>query len=200
MPIGLIALDENEDSITCNSKAGTILNIESNDICNREAGLVLPKLLQKIMADLSDHSSLMEEDLQLADNSKENKTLEIIAASLTADGISIGEIMLLRDVTAQRKLENEVVKSRHLTSIDSLAGAVAHEIRNQLSSIKGFAVYFRELFHDKEDYQMADIMIDEVEYLNRVITQLIEFARPLQLKRGKTFFTEMLQHTLNLIA
>ena len=108
--------------------------------------------------------------------------------------------MLLRDVTAIRQLENEVAKSRHLNSIGSLAAGVAHEIRNPLSSIKGFAVYFKErLAGNAEDEKTADILIQEVERLNRVISQLIEFARPLELKREEINLPDLINHTVALI-
>jgi two-component system, NtrC family, sensor histidine kinase HydH len=172
-----------------------------SDTIGKQADSVLPAPLSKILIQLPGEGGLVEEDLQLTSGQKENKTLEIVAASLTVDGISTGKIMLLRDVTALRQLENEVVKNRHLTSIASLAAGVAHEIRNPLSSIKGFAVYFKERFSgNKEDEKMADIMIAEVERLNRVISQLIEFARPLELKKENTYFPDLIGHTLDLIA
>ena len=55
-----------------------------------------------------------------------------------------GKILLARNVTAIRQMEQEVARSRHLNAIGSLAAGVAHEIRNPLSSIKGFAVYFKQ--------------------------------------------------------
>lgn len=201
MPIGLIAIDESGSIITCNEKAGFVLNAVCTDAIGRQASSVLPESLQKIFTGLPEQGGLVEEDVHLTSGQKESKTLEIVAAALTADGTSTGKIMLLRDVTALRQLENEVVKNRHLTSIASLAAGVAHEIRNPLSSIKGFAVYFRERFSgNTEDQNMADIMIAEVERLNRVISQLIEFARPLEIKREKTYFPDLVQHTLGLIA
>ena len=201
MPIGLVALDERGRIATCNEKAGAILNVDCLDSIGKQANAVLSAPLQKILAELPQHSGLVEEDLQFIAGQDESKTLEIVAAGLTADGISTGEIMLLRDVTALRKLENEVAKSRHLTSIASLAAGVAHEIRNPLSSIKGFAVYFKErLSGNAEDQKTADTMIAEVERLNRVISQLIEFARPLELKREKSYFPDLIHHTLSLIA
>ncbi|MEN6375909.1 MAG: ATP-binding protein [Smithella sp.] len=201
MPIGLIALDENGDVAACNEKAGAVLNVVCVDAIGKQAHAVLPAPLYKIIARLSEQGGLIEEDLQLISGEKQSKTLEIVAASLVSEGISIGKILLLRDVTALRQLEKEAVKNRHLASIASLAAGVAHEIRNPLSSLKGFAVYFRErLAGDKEDQQIADIMIAEVERLNRVISQLIEFARPLQLKREKTNFSDLIQYTLGLIA
>lgn len=200
MPIGLIALDAVGDVAACNEKAGAILNAAGGDTIGKEAHAVLPAPLYKILAGLPEQGGLVEEDLQLAAGEKEGKTLEIVAASLADAGNPIGKILLLRDVTALRQLEKEAVKNRHLASIASLAAGVAHEIRNPLSSLKGFAVYFKErLAGDKEDEQMANIMIAEVERLNRVISQLIEFARPLQLKREKTSFPGLIQHTLGLI-
>jgi two-component system sensor histidine kinase HydH len=106
----------------------------------------------------------------------------------------------MRDVTAIRQLENEVAKSRHLNSIASLAAGVAHEIRNPLSSIKGFAAYFKERFSgNEEDRKTAEIMIQEVERVNRVISQLIDFARPLELKREKLLLADLIQHTLAIV-
>jgi two-component system sensor histidine kinase HydH len=59
---------------------------------------------------------------------------------------------------------------------------VAHEIRNPLSSIKGFATYFRDRYQDVEkDRKIANIMINEVDRLDRVVGQLLELARPVQI-------------------
>ena len=126
---------------------------------------------------------------------------ETVATVLMDEGIPSGRILLIRDVTEIRQMENEVNRSRHLSSIGSLAAGVAHEIRNPLSSIKGFAVYFKErLSGNKEDEQTADVMIAETERLNRVISQLIEFTRPLELKKEKVKFVELVEHTIKLIA
>jgi two-component system, NtrC family, sensor histidine kinase HydH len=200
MPIGLVALDESGSIAVCNEKAGIILNTNFSDAAGKQVSSVLPAPLQKIFTELSEHGGLVEVDIQLLSGQQASKTLEIVAASLNAEGISTGKIMLLRDVTALRQLETEVAKSRHLISIASLAAGVAHEIRNPLSSIKGFAVYFRERFSgNTEDQKTADIMISEVERLNRVISQLIEFARPLELKRERTYFPDLIQHALSLV-
>jgi len=77
---------------------------------------------------------------------------------------------------------------------------VAHEIRNPLSSIKGFAVYFKKrLAGNREDEETADIMIAETERLNRVISQLIEFARPLVLKREPADLEDLVRQSVRLV-
>jgi two-component system sensor histidine kinase HydH len=162
---------------------------------------ILPEPLKKILAELPESGGFLERDIQLITVYGKEHIWEAIAAGLMDEGIPAGRILLIRDVTAIRQMENEVTRSRHLNSIGSLAAGVAHEIRNPLSSIKGFAVYFKErLSGNKEDEQTADVMIAETERLNRVISQLIEFARPLELKKEKIQFVELVQHTIKLIA
>ncbi len=199
MPIGLIAISDQGKIVTCNEKAQAVLEVSYSDALGREATTVLSEPLEKMLAELPARGGFLERDVQLISEGKEH-IWEAVAAGLMDEGIPAGRILLIRDVTAIRQMENEVARSRHLNSIGSLAAGVAHEIRNPLSSIKGFAVYFKErLSGNKEDEQTADVMIAETERLNRVISQLIEFARPLELKKEKVQLVELVQHTIKLI-
>jgi two-component system, NtrC family, sensor histidine kinase HydH len=201
MPIGLIALNDQGKIVTCNEKAQAVLEVACSDALGREALTILPDPLKKIFAELPASGGFMERDIQLISAEGKEHIWETVAAGLMDEGIPAGRILLIRDVTAIRQMENEVTRTRHLNAIVSLAAGVAHEIRNPLSSIKGFAVYFKErLSGNKEDEQTADVMIAETERLNRVISQLIEFAKPLELKKEKVQFVELVQHTLKLIA
>lgn len=201
MPIGLIALDTQGKIVTCNEKAQAVLEVACRDALGREAVTVLPDPLKKILTELPESGGFMERDIQLISAEGKEHIWETVAAGLMDEGIPAGRILLIRDVTAIRQMENEVTRTRHLNSIGSLAAGIAHEIRNPLSSIKGFAVYFKErLSGNKEDEQTADVMIAETERLNRVISQLIEFAKPLELKKEKVQFVDLVQHTIKLIA
>lgn len=63
---------------------------------------------------------------------------------------------------------------------------MAHEIRNPLSSIKGFATYFEKRYADHpEDQDTARIMVQEVERINRSVTQLLEFAKPMAVEKNR---------------
>jgi two-component system, NtrC family, sensor histidine kinase HydH len=99
------------------------------------------------------------------------------------------------------KLKKEVETTRHLAAIGKLAAGVAHEIRNPLSSIKGFATYFEKRYADHpDDKETARIMVQEVERINRSIIQLLEFARPVAVEKKQVEIAKMISHSLKLVA
>jgi two-component system sensor histidine kinase HydH len=127
--------------------------------------------------------------------------LDVIVSRLEGeDGSFLGHILLFRDMTEVQDLRREVETSRRLASLGRLAAGIAHEIRNPLSSIKGFATYFKERYRDvPEDRSTADIMVQEVDRLNRVITELLEFARPMSMTKIPSSPHALVQHSLNTI-
>ncbi len=99
------------------------------------------------------------------------------------------------------KLKQEVETTRHLAAIGKLAGGVAHEIRNPLSSIKGFATYFEKKYADHpDDSETARIMVQEVERINRSIIQLLEFAKPMAVEKKEVEIRDLISHSLKLVA
>lgn len=98
-------------------------------------------------------------------------------------------------------LEQEIRKQEHLAALGTLAAGVAHEIRNPLSSIKGFATYFLEKFDpNSKDRELAQVMIGETERLNRVVSDLLALTHPSDLHREKRSIKELAVHALQLVA
>jgi len=81
-----------------------------------------------------------------------------------------------------------------------LAAGVAHEVRNPLSSIKALATFFAGQFEEgSEAQEAAKVMVQEVDRLNRVITELLEFSRPTDLKRQSSDIGLLISRSIQLI-
>jgi two-component system sensor histidine kinase HydH len=91
-------------------------------------------------------------------------------------------------------------RNERLAALGEMAAGVAHELRNPLSSIKGLAVLLKSRFTDSSsDREAADILVGEVERLNRSISELLNYARPDRLEKEKVSLNEILQKAISLI-
>ncbi len=201
MPIGLVALDRENKVIAYNAWAESILGRSAGEVIGRPAGEVLPDTCREILGELQRSGRVIEKETECSVSTGKTVPLEVIATTLKEEGgRPQGSVVLFRDLTEVRQLKAEIARSQRLASIGSLAAGVAHEIRNPLSSIKGFATYFKEkLSGNPEDIKTADIMIQEVERLNRVIRQLLDLSRPMEIEKKPTRLGPLLDHTVRLI-
>lgn len=93
-----------------------------------------------------------------------------------------GIIVLIRDITEIRRLQMIANRSDRLKELGEMAAMVAHEIRNPLGGIKGFASLLqRDLKDQPKLEQMARYIIDGTDSLNRLVTTVLNYARPVQL-------------------
>ena len=184
MPIGLVATDNRQHVVVFNQVAESVLQLPAPSVIGNPAGQVLPAALwSQVEADSAPNATILEKEVDCALAGGRVIPLEIGAGRLTDEsGRYLGSILLFKDLSEVRTLRNEIARNQRLVTVGRLAAGVAHEIRNPLSSIKGFATYFRERYRDNDqDAQTASILIQEVDRLNRVVGQLLEFSRPVSI-------------------
>ena len=113
---------------------------------------------------------------------------------------STGAVIVLRDLREIKKLEEKVRHSEKLAAIGELAAGVAHEIRNPLSSIKGFARFLAHSLSDRtQEKEYAEIIAKEVDRINSVVNDLLTFARPLEPELAPTDVLKLAEHTVRLV-
>jgi len=201
MPIGLIAINERDEIISLNQTAESVFGYSFRDIFGKKARDILPEPCKTLLEALKVEKKVIEKEIECSVKDGRIVPLEVIATVLEeGTGDFLGYVILFRDITEILHLKKEMERSQRLASLGSLAAGVAHEIRNPLSSIKGFATFFKERYQDNpEDRKTAEIMVQEVERLNRVISQLLEFARPMDMNRRWDSIQEIIRHTLKMI-
>jgi two-component system sensor histidine kinase HydH len=173
MPVGLLTVDNQGTITSFNQAAESILHLNREDVRGR-LSRILPRQIWELTSRLSGPRTSIQQEIDCSLPDGKVIPMDISISSFEDDtGATWGQIVLFRDLTEVRSLQREIETNRRLASIGMLAAGVAHEIRNPLSSIKGFATYFKERYRNHpDDQKTAEIMIQEVDRLNRVITQL----------------------------
>lgn len=101
---------------------------------------------------------------------------------ILASGEMTGTILVLRDLTSIRELEDAVRHADRLSTLGTLAAGLAHEIKNPLGGIKGAAQLLDlELPEESELRDNVRIMVKEVERVNRIVEELLALASPRRL-------------------
>lgn len=200
MPVGLLFVGENNRIITMNNISEQMLKLSFEEAQDKETADILPPQVNELFGQAYKSPTVFIKEVDIPIHGK-NMLFETSTSILRDEKDSfLGYIVLLRDITEIQHLKKEVLRRERLASLGSLAAGVAHEIRNPLSSIKGFATYFKDRYRDvPEDQKTADIMIKEVERLNRVVGQLLEFARPMDVIRKHVDLMETIRHSLEMI-
>ncbi|MGA8180333.1 MAG: ATP-binding protein, partial [Desulfobacterales bacterium] len=201
MPIGLVALDNYQRITSLNNAAASILKRLPAELIGESAKTSLPAGLWQLLENLNAEKGVVEKELDCTINEGNVIPLEVSATLLhDEDGTFLGHVVLFKDLSEVRSLRKEIARSQRLASVGRLAAGVSHEIRNPLSSLKGFATYFKERYHDvPENQQISNLMIQEVDRLNRVVGELHEFARPIAVSKKPVRMKAFLESSLKMV-
>jgi len=201
LPVGLIATDKDGKIAFYNSAAERITGLNIAAAHGKDADSILPNHFCGLKESLDRGASIYEKEMEC-----EFSEDKIVPVSVSASKIIneeeqfVGQLLIIRDLGEVRRLQDEIRRKENLAAIGGLAAGVAHEIRNPLSSIKGIASYFRDKSdEDSSDQEMAGVMILEVDRLNRVISELLEFAKPTELKLKTSDVNSLISHSVRLI-
>jgi len=129
------------------------------------------------------------------------KTFRVMVSALTVPGRgTLGYVYTFDDLTEVRRLEREVRMQDRLAAVGRLAAAIAHEIRNPLTSIAGSVSMLSGTPELSDDHkQLLQIVTRESERLNGIITDFLAYSRGRQYQFSKTDLLPLLEDTLTLL-
>jgi two-component system, NtrC family, sensor histidine kinase PilS len=132
---------------------------------------------------------------------KFRKTLRVRVAALTVpERGDQGYVYVLDDLTEVRRLEREVRMQDRLAAVGRLAAAIAHEIRNPLTSIAGSVSMLSGVPEMSEEHRrLLDIVTRESQRLNAIITDFLAYSRTKQYHFEKVDLIHLVEDTLTLM-
>ncbi|WP_374723109.1 ATP-binding protein [Peribacillus tepidiphilus] len=104
--------------------------------------------------------------------------------------------LVLRDITERKKQEERLKVSDKLAVVGQIAAGIAHEIRNPLTSIKGFIQIMRESSQNPFYY---DVIMDEIDRINQVTNDFLILAKPHAQDFRLDDFTKILDDVVHLL-
>ncbi|MHC4917068.1 MAG: ATP-binding protein [Planctomycetota bacterium] len=121
-----------------------------------------------------------------------------------------GAVANFRDLSQVKRLAEQIKRQEHLASLGEMAAGVAHEIRNPLNSIRGFAQLLgeragppKEAPADEkppQDLEYLNIIVEEVDRMNGIVQDLLDFARQRQITMSPLSVEEVLRSVLKQVA
>ena len=114
-------------------------------------------------------------------------------------GETIGTVLVLDDLTEMRTLEEQVQRAQRLAALGRLAGGLAHEISNPLAITRAAAQMLqRELADHATLGEYTQVMQAEIDRVDRLLDQLLAYARPVTLQRSPVDIAALIERTLTL--
>ena len=111
-----------------------------------------------------------------------------------------GMIILLKDITKMHKLQVIANRNDRMKELGEMAATVAHEIRNPLGGIRGYAsLLYRDLEGSKHLQEMAGYIIEGTKSLERLVNNVLHFSRPIEPKIVSTNISTFVKDICNFV-
>lgn len=131
------------------------------------------------------------------------KSGELRTGLLSAELIYLDseQVMLsvVNDITDIKQMEKEIARLDRLNLVGNMAAIIAHEIRNPLTTVKGFLQLLKDKERYAQDREYFELMDDELERTNSIITEFLSLARNKAVEFTKTDLNNILRLLIPLI-
>jgi len=201
VPAGLITLDNQGRIVSLNDKARGIFGKQGEAAEGKPLEALTGTERCEIALLVREGREFVERPMECQRPDGESVPVKVSASRLTGrDGEPLGTVLMVRDMRELRAMEEALERSRRLAALGRMAAGIAHEIRNPLGTLRGFAQYFAKLGEkDPHAEEYAKLMVGEVDRLNRTVSALLQFARPREPEPAEVDLGDLLRRTARLL-
>ncbi|WP_227937465.1 PAS domain-containing sensor histidine kinase [Alkalihalobacillus deserti] len=124
--------------------------------------------------------SIKNKEIEIIRKDGDKRILRCTAVPTVIENKVVGAIGYAHDITKETETEERLRKTEKLSVVGELAASVAHEIRNPLTSIKGFIQFMQS--NDDKNGSYYKIMLDELERINQISSELLALGKPREIQ------------------
>lgn len=183
LPLGLLMIDNQGNLMGINDRACQFFNVEKSEVIHHPMKVLFSK-------DNQEQQRLMEEIVHnkggvqtlVCTHGAREAELSIFSGPLyDRNGQISGRYFAFRDITHLRLLEERLERNDRLAMIGQIAAGAAHEIRNPLTSIRGFLQVMENTLKEKvrsKEHGYTEIMLREIDRINSLVGEFLLLSKP----------------------
>lgn len=198
---GVIAIDRQGDVTTMNPAAEQITGYTLHELVGQPYARIYSNTpFSSPVLDTLEHGT--EHVAQEVSFPGRDRVIEISVTSSrihNAHGELIGALVFFSDLTARKETQRRLAQTERLATLGELMAGVAHEVRNPLTAIRGYVQIIRQQTTLPEHQEYLSVVLNEIDSINRVIQQLLDFSRPRRSKWQQVQLNTLIAETLILV-
>jgi len=164
--------------------------VATDAVCGQKLDVLgIPDSFLKTIKDIYDHSETISKNMLIEFEFITNKEETLnFQAHVIPEFYLAGELetilLIIRDITQQKQMEKQIARLDRLNVIGEIAAGIAHEIRNPMTTVRGFLQILSTKHQAYGSYY--DIMIEELDRANAIITEFLSLAKNKRVDRSYT--------------
>ncbi|MFK3959696.1 PAS domain-containing sensor histidine kinase [Guptibacillus hwajinpoensis] len=178
-PIATLALDMESNIRLWNPAAEKIFGWKSEEVIGKKSPIVPVEEKDITIPEIIEYGHIVNKEVKRMRKDGSIVYTALFTAPIQDENGQINGIMAaFMDITDKKKTEDALLKTEKLSAVGQLAASVAHEIRNPLTSVKGFIQLLSSDndFADKTPF--LSIMLSEIDRMDSIIKDLLVLAKP----------------------
>jgi signal transduction histidine kinase len=197
MPTGLLAFDAEGYATVANGPARDLFHF-SRIAPGQHFKTVFadfPVLAEMVDACLSSGRLFRREEIETTNASEAGQRLGGTIAPIdpASETGSRGALCLITDITEVTRLREQVALKKNLESLGEMSAGLAHEFKNAMAALHGYAQFLQSVDRDEQGQVAADAMLQEVRNLSEMTTAFLNFARPQALQLEEVSLDELIE-------
>jgi two-component system NtrC family sensor kinase len=195
-------VDVSEEMIFILDTAGKVLFLNSalKNLITRQPSVVTDifdeacssLILEKISQGDTGHSSEFDFNVKVGDKTD-------IIGQFFIKHIDLDQVLvIMRDITVKRRIEQKTMQTEKLTSLGLLTSGIAHELNNKLTPILGFADLIDQNYLTPQDQKRLNVIINSASAAKGIVESLLKFSRNKPPEKNIFDMREVIRRTINL--
>lgn len=198
IPVSLVTLDAGDHIVSCNKNTEELFGQPLENLQGKDLQSAFPSCSNAIVEACG---TLLEHP---ADGLRRDGSIIPLRISCSPlvnhEDKKIGKVLIIRDMSSIRNMEIQLERSRRMAALGKMAAGIAHEIRNPLGTLRGFAQFFGGQHNACEDNRKySELMISEIDRLNQTVSGLLQFSRPREPQPQRIALDDLFQKTVTLM-